>query len=100
MPERNASGAMEMVLCTGDGAVVMLMDPATGEMRPKQPRQSAKPGCDWAMGQALADAAPLAFVLALPQAQTRRAARALANDLWRPAHDPRGIYARGPPALV
>jgi hypothetical protein len=100
MPERAASGGMEMVLCSGDGTVTMVLDPATGAALPKQDRQSAKPGCDWAMARAVADLAPLPFVLAQPTAEARRAAPPLANDLWRPAHDPRGLYARGPPALV
>jgi hypothetical protein len=100
MPEWGATGGIEMVLCSGDGAVVMVMDPATGETRPKPDRTSAKPGCDWAMAQGVADLAPLPFALTAPETATHRAARARANDLWRPAHDPRGLYARGPPALV
>lgn len=100
MPDIAADGSIEMVLCSGDGAVTMVYDPATGETHPKQDRQSAKPGCDWAMAHAEAGQAPLPFVLALPETATRRAAPALANDLWRPAHDPRGLYARGPPILI
>lgn len=100
MAEQGADGGIEMVLCAGDRAATMVLDPTTGEARPKQNSQSAKPGCDWAMAQAAADLAPLPFALAQPPAQARRAAPALANDLWRPAHDPRGLYARGPPTLV
>jgi len=100
MPERRMAGGLEMVLCSGAGAVAMVLDPATGEMQPKPDRTSAKPGCDWAMAQAGADLAPMPFVLTAPMMATRRAAPPLANPLWRPAHDPRGLYARGPPALV
>lgn len=100
MPERAADGGIEMVLCSGEGAVVMVMDPTTGEARPKPDSTSAKPGCDWAMAQGVADLAPTPFVLTAPKTTTRRAAPARAADLWRPAHDPRGLYARGPPALV
>lgn len=100
MPDMAADGSIEMVLCSGEGAVTMVYDPATGETRPKQDRQSAKPGCDWAMAQDTAGLGPLPFALALPEPSTRRASPALAADLWRPAHDPRGLYARGPPLLT
>jgi len=100
MPERNPDGTIEMVLCSDLGAVVMLLDPASGETRPKPEPSSAKPGCDWAMAQNAADLAPLHLLLTAPETASRRAAPAMANDRWRPAHDPRGLYARGPPAFV
>ena len=99
MPQLAGDG-IEMVLCSGDGAVTMVLDPATGELSPKQEPNSGKPGCDWAMAQALADLPAQATALPLPMFTTHRAQRDLAADLWRPAHDPRGIYARGPPTLI
>jgi len=39
-------------------------------------------------------------VLALPGAGVGRAMAATEADLWRPAYDPLGIWARGPPALI
>lgn len=100
MPEQRLAGGIDMVLCSGSGAMIMVLDPTTGETRPKPDRTSAKPGCDWAMAQAGADLAVPPFVLTAPVMAARRAAPALANGFWRPAHDPRGLYARGPPALV
>ena len=74
MPGRSADGGIEMVLCSDDGAVVMVLPPVTGVTRPKPDRTSAGRG--------------------------RSGAPALANDIWRPAHDPRGLYPRGRPDLV
>ncbi len=98
MPTQDASGGLVMVICSGEGAVSMTFDPATGVVMPAKPAP-AKPGCDWAMAQTVADLA-LPVVLPLPVLGTGRAAPALAADLWRPAHDPRGIQARGPPSAI
>lgn len=98
MPEQDASGGIVMVICSGDGPVSMTFNPATGEVTPAKPTP-AKPGCDWAMAQFISDLAqPVA--LPVPAFGTRRATPALAVDLWRPAHDPRGIQARGPPSVI
>lgn len=99
MPQQSANG-IEMVLCSGDGAVTMVLDPATGTVTPKQPETSAKPGCDWAMAQAIAALPAVAQPLTLPETIGQRATPALATTLWLPGHDPRGIWARGPPSLI
>ena len=98
MARTGADGQMVMVLCTGDGPVQMVLDPVTGQFH-KAPPTSDRTGCDWAMSQVAGDIAPPA-PLPLPPDAMSRAAPALAVALWRPAHDPRGIWARGPPASV
>ena len=53
--------------------------------------------------QAMAQAGvtlPAALTLPLPPQTLVRAAPALASLDFRPTHDPRGIYARGPPSLI
>lgn len=98
MPAQDAAGGIVMVICSGEGPVSMTFDPATGTVTPAKPAP-AKPGCDWAMAQTIADLA-LPVALPLPALGTGRAAPALAADLWRPAHDPRGLQARGPPSAI
>lgn len=100
MPHVGTAGALELVLCSVDGPVTMVVDPITGETKRKAPGGSAKPACDWATAHG-----PVALIAAPlppspPQTLDRRAAPSLAVALWRPAHDPRGLYARGPPSLV
>lgn len=95
MVERNASGSLVMVLCTGDGPVKMMVDLGTGTGGAPQTKQR----CDWATAHAAAlNAAPFA----LPSAAVghHRAAPELAAALWYLAYDPRNLWARGPPALV
>jgi len=98
MPTQGRDGQMVMVLCSGNGPMLMVLDPATGELRqaPATRRQTA---CDWATAQALSDLATPVALPALP-AKVRRAGPAFAANLWRPAHDPRGIWARGPPSSM
>lgn len=100
MPHVGASGALEMVLCSAQGPVTMVIDPVTGETHRKPPADSAKPACDWAMAQPIAALQASLPPLAAPVQLDRRATPARANALWRPAHDPRGLYARGPPSVV
>lgn len=98
MPAPGQDGGMVMVICSGGDAVNMVLDPATGTYVPATP-VSEKPGCDWAMAHGTA-VLVLPAPLPLPAFATRRAAPALSADLWRPAHDPRGVLARGPPVLI
>lgn len=96
MPAQGADGSMVMAICSGGQAVSMTFDPATGEYAPAKP-VSEKSGCDWAMAQVVSDmGVPVA--LPVPVFTTHRAAPTLAQVLWHPAHDPRGIQARGPPS--
>ncbi|GHC56435.1 DUF2946 family protein [Neogemmobacter tilapiae] len=97
MPTRGADGTMQVVLCSPEGPVHVTIGPdGTPIPTQDQPRDDR---CDWAVNHvdlALlttpALPTPLEISLAMPQA-----------DLWadhRPAHDPRGLYARGPPAQL
>ena len=96
MLERGSSGALVMVLCTGDGPVEMTVDLGTGH---DTGTPQTKQRCDWATAHAaVLDVAPIALPSAT--AAYHRAAPALAIALWRAAHDPRNLWARGPPNLV
>ena len=98
MPTLGSDGGMVLVLCSGDGPMLMTVDPATGTFK-KAPPSAPKTACDWAMAQA-GGTLPAALALPLPPQTLVRAAPALASLDFRPAHDPRGIYARGPPSLI
>ena len=98
MPTLGSDGGMVLVLCSGDGPMLMTVDPATGTFK-KAPPSAPKTACDWAMAQA-GVTLPAALTLPLPPQTLVRAAPALASLDFRPAHDPRGIYARGPPSLI
>lgn len=97
MPGQDQDGQTVMVLCSGDGPMLMVLDPVTGAFH-KAPA-SGKSACHWAAGPALA-ALPTPQALPVPVLLTRRAALPLSAALWQPAHDPRGIFARGPPIPV
>jgi len=98
MPGQGSDGQMVWVLCTGDGPMLITLDPATGTFK-QAPPSSPKSACDWAMAQA-GGTLPAAMTLPLPPQTLERATPALASLDFRPAHDPRGIYARGPPSLI
>ena len=98
MPTQGSDGEMVLVLCTGDGPMLMTLDPTTGTFQ-KAPPSSPKSVCDWAMAQA-GVSLPAAITLPVPPQTLVRAAPALASLDFRPTHDPRGIYARGPPFLI
>jgi len=98
MPRQNADGGLVMVICSGQGAVQMVLNPATGEMQPMAP-EDERASCGWAMAQAVPDLVQ-PFALTAPTAVARSVTPATAATLWRPTHDPRGLYARGPPSLV
>lgn len=98
MASHGDDGRIVMVLCSGDGAVRMVFDRATGAVTPEKPAP-AKSGCDWGMARTATDL-PAPAALPQPAFATHRAAPALASVLWHPAHDPRGIHARAPPLLT
>ena len=100
MPHVGATGALELVLCSVEGPVTMVVDPITGETKRKAPSDSAKPACDWATAHSSGTVLTEAPFPKPPQTLDRQAAPAMETALWRPAHDPRGLYARGPPSLV
>jgi hypothetical protein len=92
MPKRTAQG-ITLVLCSVDGPVEVTLDPATGAPVPSTP----DPHCDWATAQVLAlTALPETPVLPLTLRPAEPAGEA---PVHRPAHDPRGLFARGPPTL-
>lgn len=98
MPRQGADGQLTMVICSGDGPVRMVLDPATGEMKRETPNPD-RPGCAWAMAQSLPDLVQ-PVTLTAPLRAARPVTPATTAVLWRPAHDPRGLYARGPPTLI
>jgi hypothetical protein len=98
MPSQDSDGQVVLVLCSGNGPMLMTVDPTTGTFK-KAPPSAPKAACDWAMAQA-GVTLPAALTLPLPPQSLARAAPALASLDFRPAHDPRGIYARGPPSLI
>lgn len=100
MPHVGADGGLELVLCSSEGPVSMIIDPATGEARRKGPAESAKPACDWAIAHSFSVLLADTPAPSPPETLDKRATVALATSVWRPAHDPRGIYARGPPSLT
>ena len=92
MLDRDASGKMVLVLCTGDGPVEMAVDLGTGPPQTKQ-------RCDWAAAHtASVFSAP--FALPVWASTPGRATTATATAEWHPAFDPRNLWARGPPSLV
>lgn len=96
MPAEDASGRMVMVICSGDGPLMMVVDPQTGELRPAPPATQTS-GCHWAGGDVAVVTPTQPLVL---EAQLSAVDPVIETDLWRPAHDPRGIWARGPPRLM
>lgn len=96
MPVRDADGTVRMVICVDGGAVEMVMDLRTGEPVPAAPNDHR---CDWAQ-MALADLVAKDPLPSPPQHLLGWSAPATPDDLWQPAHDPRGLYARGPPTLI
>jgi hypothetical protein len=98
MPGRSAEGTLTLTLCSGDGPVDVTIDLATGEpLAPGHGKVSQT--CDWAMGQvaALVGAEPVANG---PLQVLRPFDTAPETFAYRPAHDPRGLWARGPPSLI
>lgn len=89
---------MVLVLCTGDGPMLMTLDAESGTLR-KAPPAAPKAACDWAM-TAIGLTLPSPVALPLPPAGQWRAHFAQVSLDFRPAHDPRGLYARGPPFLI
>jgi hypothetical protein len=97
MPTRGADGTMQVVLCSPEGPVHVTIGPDGVPVPAKdQPRDDR---WDWAMNHV--ELALLTMPdLPLPSQIDLSMVQA---DLWadhRPAHDPRGLYARGPPARL
>lgn len=97
MPGRADDGTITMVICADGMAVEVAVDAVTGQPVQKQAPEDGR--CDWAQA-ALAVALMTQPELAPPARLATRFTPASPNDLWRPAHDPRGLWARGPPAFV
>lgn len=110
MPVRGADGVITMVICADGMPVEVAVDAATGEpvavgqgghdglpdSTPKAPEDGR---CAWA--QLAVAVQPESLPVILPPRRLAVAFTPVApDDLWRPAHDPRGLWARGPPAFV
>lgn len=97
MPAQAADGGLVLVLCTGDGAVEMVLDPLTGEVSKPSPKSPAD-RCAWACGQmAVADLALPALLL--PAQAAQRAAPPAAPPLLAFVRATGLPPATGPPAL-
>lgn len=97
MPVQAAGGGITMVICSIDGPVSMSIDPVTGEeVGHKAPKDGR---CSWAQMTSAVVIADMPMALP-PVLLSRAVVPASPNDLWRPAFDPRGLFARGPPATV
>ena len=96
MPVRDADGTLRMVICADGAMVEVVMDLNTGQPVDQPPEDGR---CDWAQ---IAVAVPLADqpLPGPPLHLPVQMAPATPDDLWQPAHDPRGLYARGPPTLI
>lgn len=98
MPVQDRDGTFVMVLCSGDGPILMTMDPRTGELG-QTPAPQKQSGCDWAMTQAVSVAGASSDA-AQPIRLEQRAEPVLCVQLWRPVYDPLCVWARGPPSLI
>lgn len=97
MPGRASDGTMTLVICADGLPVEIVVDAVTGQPVQKQAPEDGR--CDWA--QAVQAVALLTQpVLPSPVRLAGRFTPVATDDLWRPAHDPRGLWARGPPATV
>jgi hypothetical protein len=93
MLTRDAAGVVMVVICTGEGEVEMALDLAPDQTA------AAKPRCDWAAGHLAA--LDLTAPVALPRLLRRLILPPpLRPAHWTPAHDPRNLWARGPPRLA
>lgn len=92
MLDRDSSGSLVLVLCSGDGPVEMTVDLGSGTPQTNQ-------RCDWALAHDTVLEAP-PFALPTGEVSFQRATPARAATLWHPAYDPRDLWARGPPILV
>jgi hypothetical protein len=94
MPGRAADGKVVLVLCTPDGPQEMSVD--LGGPTPDHPTD---PRCAWAQAHVVADLG-LGTSFPILAGRVTRAAPATSYQSFRPAHDPRGIFARGPPVFL
>lgn len=93
MPLRGSDGTLTLVLCTSEGPVETVIDAGADDQKPDHKR------CDWAQAHFDVMTADMPDLVVLPdtlQMQTQAQSR----DPWRPAFDPRGLFARGPPVQV
>jgi hypothetical protein len=98
MPGRSADGTLTLTLCSGDGPVDVTIDLATGEpVAPGHGKVSQT--CDWAMGQVAALVGD-ADAQSGPPLVLRPFDAPAETFAYTPAHDPRGLWARGPPSLI
>lgn len=97
MPVRGDDGALRIVICTGQGPVAMVLDPETGGLIPAPEVVDGR--CSWGQA-ALAITVPEAPVMRVPLRLAQAFHPVAPDDLWRPAYDPLGIWARGPPRAV
>ena len=96
MPGRSADGTLTLTLCTGSGALEVVIDVNTGE--PVSPGHGTfNQTCDWATGQVAAlgvnpteSAGPPLVLLAFDPVPETFA--------YSPTYDPCGLWARGPPS--
>ncbi|HRK42364.1 MAG TPA: hypothetical protein PLH11_04920 [Gemmobacter sp.] len=97
MPAQAADGGLTMVICSAAGAISVTIDPETGEKIAHEAPEDGR--CSWAQ-MALTALLPEAGATLPPVALPRAMLPVTPDDLWRPAFDPRGLFARGPPATV
>jgi hypothetical protein len=98
MPGRSADGTLTLTLCTGTGTVDVVIDADTGV--PVSPAHGeVSQTCDWAMGQVAALVGE-ADAQSGPPLVLRPFDAPAETFAYTPAHDPRGIWARGPPSLI
>lgn len=97
MPVRGADGGVAIVICADGAMAEIIVDAATGQPMPDAAPQDER--CAWA--QAAVVVAELAQPALVPPVALPLGFHPVApHDLWRPAHDPRGLWARGPPETV
>jgi hypothetical protein len=96
MAGRGADGLLTVELCV-DGATMLVTLDASG--KPVSPK-TAEMACPWAVAH-LAVALPPLSRWEMPGLQLAALGPgALPAAVFRPAHDPHGIWARGPPHLI
>ena len=97
MPDLGTEGQLVLVLCTADGPMEMTISSATGQQAPSG--QGDDPRCHWAqadMSLALLSTPELALL----KSGAARVTPATQTTRWRPAYDPRGLWARAPPQIL
>jgi hypothetical protein len=97
MPGRDASGQQILVLCSGKGPMQMVLDPATGKLRPAEPTSQGRVSCDWAGVQSCGLIPAATYVPML----TAHYETVFSNEvIWLGARKVTSVRARGPPFPV